>query len=224
MKRVLLLLPLLLVSLSHAAPVYFDFSGVIEQSTFEVGNTSVSGTLSFDPDAATPDEAWGYSYWTMPTLFSVQLGPYAITGTNGPQFMCNKDGFEFLDTPIGNNTIATNSNFFARGSLFDSDPENSLSGGRWANLAPMETWSVNTYGEDEEGNSLIGAMYVRLSNWSLRQPTEEGIVLGGGEEQDAIPTPEPGSFVLMGSALLGLAGARRLRRKSSGRLQTAHSR
>lgn len=198
MIRSLFIAALILISATRANAflVNYDFEGIVTESYFTanvVNGDKMKGRLSFDPDKATPDDDANEFYdgaFRLPDFkMRVEIGPYIMTGgINVALFTDN--GFEFLDMPLGNQTIATNSTFALYGdSLFDNSPTDTLAGGRWNRInEPLSPWELNTY--PDGGTVLVS--FTKLRYWA----------------GDSAPTPEPGTMTLVASALLGFSGYR----------------
>jgi hypothetical protein len=202
MRRVFLAgAAIVLCSAAQAALVKYDFEGTVSDASPVVApGTSWRGTLSFDSDQATPDndmrEGTGLPFFHVPGLMTVEVGPYTLTGGPGT-CLFTKGGFEFMDMPMGGGGLSTDSSFRLAGDLFQDDPDGSLAGARWERMAaPAEPWVLNTYGDDEEGNSRTGEVWLKIAR----------LTYSGGSERlgpptgDATPTPEPSGLVLIAAA------------------------
>lgn len=218
MKRFLMLAgTILVVGSANAALVKYDFDGVVTDAYPAVTpGTAWKGSLSFDPDSATPDEearqeyfdqtGQNLPYFKLNAVMTVNVGPYTLTGGPG-KCLFSKGGFEFMDMPMGGDQLATNSDFFLRGDLFEQDPDKSLAGARWDRMmAPAGPWVLNTYGDDQNGESQTGEVWLKIAR----------LTYSGGDRGlpgDAAPVPEPSSLVLLSAGLAGFAGFRKKRGK-----------
>jgi hypothetical protein len=211
---------MLLAAPASALPITYTFTGTVSQdftgnplgAQFSDGQ-SVTGTITVDPSVADGDLSPGIgAYLDSLLFFEITIGSYTASAIGG-----SLDVFD--DTPDDGLFFgaAINEGNYAGSAIVTGAPVAGLDLGILA-LSFMDTTDL-ALGSDAFPTGIVLGDWVASGylGFQTAAPGYEEYLVGFNLEtfsqQDAV-VPEPGTFVLLGSACLGLLAARRRRARA----------